>query len=365
MLTFVLDRKRRGPASKPELLSPKEVAKQRKVTRFIRFREAFTWWWSKISVMIAMVVIQVTILSLTLYALGYHILGSTFGLLYLQLLFSGIEFAIFIGALWFFFRDDVIGKFIAIIFLIINLSSGWGTFPPSMQAPIFQVLSYIAPFTYAIKNIGAIVYGIGIMGANWQDQSFILTNIGIGLIYVVIGLIIGCFGCVRLTKMHFYGSRNKKKLAISLLEQVPAIDYAVYSLSYSYATVIGDSDVKNICSCLYDLNIKTTTIGNKKTAKKVTTIALNNHPVFAIDKNLNLQNLLAIESQYDVEKVPDGVKTFGAAAAHDYYVNWNKLKYGYDAEIVNFYNKRFPFDPKFKGWKKKNPDFVEIDDALL
>ncbi len=355
MLTFVLDRKRRGPAAKPELLTPQEVAKNKKITKWVRFREAFTWWWSKIAVMMVMVVIQVTILSLTLYGLGYHVLGSTFGLLYLELLFSGLEFAIFIGALWLFFRDDVVGKFIAILFLIINLSSGWGTFPPSMQAPIFQVLSYIAPFTYAIKNIGAIVYGIGVVGANWQDQAFILGNIGISCIYIVIGILIGCLGCMRLTKMQFYGARHKKKLAISLMEQAPAVKYAVYSLNYQYHTFIQDSDCQNLVCCAYQLQKAVRTSSNPYT--------LTWQPRYDyVSEDLHLQYLLPIQMKY--HEVPEDATVTETRHIH-FYVNWNKLPYSYQAAITHHYNERFPFDERFAWWRQKHPCYVELEDAVI
>ncbi len=352
MLTFVLDRKRRGDAAKPELLSQSEIYAKKKVTRWIRFKEAFAWYGSKIMTMIIMVTIQVTILCLTLYALGYYVMGITFLWLYLQLLFSGWVFAIFIGSLWMFFRDDVIGKFIAILFLIVNLSSGWGTFPPYMQAPIFQWLSYIAPFTYSIKNIGAIVYGIGVVGNNWQDISFILGNIGISLIYAVIGLVIGMFGCMRLTKMQFYGSRNKKKLATAIMELNGGItiEYDKQGISSWWAP---KQDFQT-CYIKYKTGL-------------THEYSYSNNPLIS---NKEFYTTFTPETTYHSEAIAhiDSVIIKVDKKNPDikhYEVDWNKLPYGYDKKITDYYNQRFPFDEKFKSWKEKHPFYKEIDDCVL
>ncbi len=351
MLTFVLDRKRRGAAAHPELLSKRDKKKGRKPNWWTRFKEAMDWWWSKIVTMLIMVTIQVTILSLTIFGLGYHVLGSTFLLLYLQLLFSGYVFVFFIGALWFFFRDDVIGKFIAILFLIINLSSGWGTFPPIMQFPIFEVLSYIAPFTYSIKNIGAIVYGVGIVGSNWPDASFILGNCGISLIYLFIGLFLGFFGSMRLTKMQFYGSRNKKKLAIAILEMNNAIFYPqgkfLLTPYWDMKDPYEEDDLMKyiLTETIFEEQLTTSCYVNVNEL-------ISSEPEYNWEIISQLPCIKMLPSKKDPNKiVPE--------------IDWDFLPYGYDKAICDYYNNRFPFEEKLKFWKRKHSDFIEIEDCVL
>lgn len=331
MLTFVLDRKRRGQAAKPHLFTNRDKKKNRKLNWWLRFKEAITWYFSKICTMLTIVTIQVSILAISIYAMGYSVIGSTFWLLYLQLLFSGYVFAFFIGSLWMFFRDEVIGKFIAILFLIINLSAGWGTFPPSMQFPFFAALSYIAPFTYSIKNVGAIIYGIGISGPNWADQSFILQNIGISLIYVIIGLILGCFGSMRLTKMQFYGSRNKKKLAIALLELQNNNQFILSP----YWDLKDENDNDDLMKYL-----------------QLSTVEWNLSPSCYQPIRQTDNCIDYIPDKKDPEKLIP-------------VVNWDKMPYGYQKTLTEYYTKRFPYDPKFLKWSRKNPSFIELDDCTL
>ncbi len=279
-------------------------------------------------------------------------MGWTFILLYLQLLFSGFVFAIFIGSLWMFFRDDVIGKFIAILFLIINLSSGWGTFPPYMQAPFFQVLSYIAPFTYSIKNIGAIVYGVGVVGNNWQDASFILGNVGITLIYLVIGLVLGAFGCMRLTKMQFYGSRNKKKLATVIMELNGGINISYadqFISSYWAPEQTGEMIyVKYKVSSEYHFDYTDNPLIKNHLAYTVY------KPTETFDTDM-ISHIDAIKIKVD-KKDPQKIT---------YLVDWNKLPYGFDKQLCDAYNAQFPYEEKFKSWIRKNPNYVELDDCAL
>ncbi len=348
MLTFVMDRKRRGAAAHPELLTEKEKRQNKKVTKWHRFREAITWWWSKISVMLFVGFFQVTILSLSVYALGYSVLGSTFWLLYLQLLFSGLVFTVFIGSLWMFFRDDVIGKFIAILFLIVNLSSGWGTFPPSMQFKIFEILSYIAPFTYQLKNVGAIVYGVGIVGANAKDTLFILGNVGISLIYLLIGVIIGVFAGVRLTKMQLYGSRNKVKLATAILELNHAIDYQYNNIvisSYSNYGLSTDALIKYYWTTDY-LYEPLTSNAYINISEIQTKEVIYNWEI--------INQLECIKKEYSKKDKKEILV-----------VDWDKLPYEYNDVITKYYNQRFPFDPKLRKWSNKHPDWVELDDAAM
>lgn len=293
MQTFMLDRKRRGPAFKTLSKS-----KQNKVTFWSRISESMQWYLSKTLMMLIITFLQVTILSATVAAIGWWEIGPTFGLVYLQLLFSGFIFTLLIQSLWFLFRDEVIGKFIVILLLIVNLSSGWGTFPPQMQFPFFQVLSYIAPFTYQIRNIGAIVYGIGVQGSNIIDNMFILQNIGISLIYLLISILLAFIGSMKLTKMQYYGTYNGIKLA----------------------KVIKHLSDENLLNYINNFDI------NKVLVQKKTLIA-----------KLHLNNIFKKSDIYTT-------------------INWNFMPQYYEKLICDNFNQKYPYEEKFKWFKQKFMD---------
>lgn len=196
MQTFVYDRAKRVKNAKP-----------------------WAWYLSKTTLMMSTAWIQATILMITVYALGWSVMGASFGLMYLWILFTASVFIIIQQALWFSVQDETVGKFLIILLLIINLSSGWGTFPTFMQAGIFNILSYIAPYTYSIHGQGVIIYSIAINGANWADTSYILIQLGILVVWAVVFIIIGLLGSILRNREIFYGTHKSKKLGKILIEE--------------------------------------------------------------------------------------------------------------------------------------------------
>lgn len=64
----------------------------------------------------------------------------------------GSVFNIIICSLWLAIPDEMLGRFIAVIYLIINLSAGWGTFPSFMQNKflMFYHISHHSVMAYII-----------------------------------------------------------------------------------------------------------------------------------------------------------------------------------------------------------------------
>jgi putative membrane protein len=52
------------------------------------------------------------------------------------------------------------GKALLIIFLVLQLSWSWGTFPVEMSDPFFQTINPYLPFTYAIKAMREAVWWV-------------------------------------------------------------------------------------------------------------------------------------------------------------------------------------------------------------
>lgn len=196
MQSFVYDRAKRVKTAKP-----------------------WAWYLSKTTLMLVTAWIQTTILMLTVFALGWSVIGSSFGLMYLWMMFTATVFVIIQQALWFSVQDETVGKFLIIILLIINLSSGWGTFPPFMQAGFFNVISYIAPYTYSIHAQSVIIYSIAASGVNRADSLYVLQNFGILSIWIVVFTLLGLLGAVLRNRDMLYGTHKSKKLGKILLEE--------------------------------------------------------------------------------------------------------------------------------------------------
>lgn len=220
MQTFVFDRDIRRPKQNQAWTIGKHSKNSPQGNKWARYHDATAWWFAKNSLMSLTTVIQVTFLMMTIGLLGWFQIGPSFGLLYLSILFTALIWTAFIQSLWFLFRDEVVGKFIVILFLIVNITSGWGTFPPVMQFKFFQVISHIAPFTYCIHNQGLIIYGVAVNGQNYLDTMAILKYSGIQLIYLAIGYILSIYEGMNLQKITFFGSANAKHVgeAIALLD---------------------------------------------------------------------------------------------------------------------------------------------------
>ncbi len=186
-----------------------------------RVKKATPWAWylSKTTLMLATSWIQTTVLMIAVYALGWSAIGASFGLMYLWMMFTATVFVIIQQALWYSVQDETIGKFLVIILLIISLSSGWGTFPTFMQAPIFNVLSYITPYTYSIHGQGAIIYSIAVSGVNRADSLYIMEQFGFLVIWIVLFLGFGVLASYRRNRDMLYGTHKSKKLAEIFMEQ--------------------------------------------------------------------------------------------------------------------------------------------------
>ncbi|WHQ37128.1 ABC transporter permease [Spiroplasma sp. SV19] len=186
-------------------------------------------YFSKLLLMLITTIIQTTILAISLALLGYSKLGTSFALLYLWLLLCSLIFTIIEHAIWFAPADGDVGKYLIVIYLILNLTSGWGTFPSFMQAGFFNVVSVLTPFKYAIHGMGNIIYGIGTgEGSLIQYQTEILQNMGILLIWIPILVIISLSLTYLWRQKEQYGTFDIKVLKNVFVKNNISINKNVY-----------------------------------------------------------------------------------------------------------------------------------------
>jgi hypothetical protein len=185
--TFVFDRAKRGGA---------------KITHS-------QWYFSKLTLMAVTGFVQVTLLVLLSAAAGWSRLGvDRLFELWGALLLIDFTFKVTIQSIWFCIKDETIGKFLCIIYMILNLSSGWGTFPSFMQYGFFHGVSYITEFTYSLHLMGIVIYGGNYSG----DWIYAIQQVGILIAFIAVFMAFG-FGMsiLRNREMHF-GTYRKKHL---------------------------------------------------------------------------------------------------------------------------------------------------------
>ena len=133
----------------------------------------------QIALYLVIAVIQGLVTGILLKAgLGLTVTSNT--LYYFTCIFTSVVFMSIIQFLIMNFGD--IGKFLALVILVLQLAASGGTFPIQTVSKEFQFLNPILPMTYTIKLIKESVMII--------DKGFALKNIGILSLYLIIPLAI-------------------------------------------------------------------------------------------------------------------------------------------------------------------------------
>ncbi|ATZ21845.1 hypothetical protein [Mesoplasma tabanidae] len=169
--------------------------------------KARKWYASKSLLMLVTGITQATALTIALCLTGWVAIGSAAMLsVWIWLLFVDLIFVLTIQGLWFLFKDETISKVLIVIYLVINISSGWGTFPSFMQFEFFHKISFIAEFTYVLHGLGSIIYGVGENGFNLDDALYIMQQAGILLIFALVFVLIGLYGAKNRNREIRFGS---------------------------------------------------------------------------------------------------------------------------------------------------------------
>ncbi|WP_166666740.1 ABC transporter permease [Entomoplasma freundtii] len=180
---------------------------------------ASQWYLSKTMLMGTVVILQATIEIWVAYACGFHQIGaSAMCFLWLWFMASGLMFVFIIQGLWFSVKDETIGKFMAIIIMVLSLAAGGGTFPAFAQFGFFHAISYIVPFTYVLRGTGAIIYGVSLNGTTPMTTNVILSNWAPYFLFIAIFLFIGLgIGAPHRYKEMNWGSYRGYKVTNALL----------------------------------------------------------------------------------------------------------------------------------------------------
>ncbi|AGR41966.1 hypothetical protein [Spiroplasma diminutum] len=177
------------------------------------------WYMTKTMLMYTTGITQVSLLILALSFTGYNNIGFA-GMfsLWLWLLYVDLIFVLTIQALWFLFKDEMISKFIVIIYLVINIAAGSGTFPSFMQFDFFYIISFLSEFRFSIQGIGSIVFSIGEWGFNSSDTIYLLKQASVLAIFGSIMFTLGLLLSNHRNKEIRFGSFNGKQILSAMKE---------------------------------------------------------------------------------------------------------------------------------------------------
>ncbi|KPU51268.1 YhgE/Pip domain-containing protein [Bacillus wiedmannii] len=157
-------------------------------------KSGFSWFISKFGVLLSVGIIQAIVADIILlFGLGVEVQSIPYFILFS--IVTSLSFIALIQCLVTAFGDA--GRFIAIITLIIQLTTSAGTFPLELIPKFLQPFNAWLPMTYSVSGLKAVVSS--------GDFNFMWQNVGILMIFIVV-LSLGTIAS--LTWMHKRQFRN-------------------------------------------------------------------------------------------------------------------------------------------------------------
>ncbi|PGT85053.1 YhgE/Pip domain-containing protein [Bacillus sp. AFS040349] len=133
-------------------------------------RSGFQWFTSKLTVLLPVSLLQ-SIIAATIILFGLDVEVTSVPLFYLFTLITSLTFMFIIQFLVTTFGNP--GRFVAVIILILQLTTSGGTYPVELIAPELQPFQRLLPMYYSVTGLREII-GIGDYSIVWQ-QSLILA----------------------------------------------------------------------------------------------------------------------------------------------------------------------------------------------
>ncbi|WP_410981628.1 YhgE/Pip family protein [Bacillus cereus] len=157
-------------------------------------KSGFSWFISKFGVLLAVGVIQALVAdAVLLLGLGVEVQSIPYFILFS--IITSLSFIALVQFLVTAFSDA--GRFIAILTLILQLTTSAGTFPLELIPKPLQIFNAWFPMTYSVSGFKAVISS--------GDYSYMWQNVGILMIFIVL-LSLGTIGT--LTWMHKRQFRN-------------------------------------------------------------------------------------------------------------------------------------------------------------
>ncbi|MGG3784882.1 YhgE/Pip domain-containing protein, partial [Heyndrickxia faecalis] len=149
-------------------------------------KNGISWFFSKLGVLLIVSILQSVIADLIILSgVGIHVKDVPLFLLFSVL--TSFTFMALIQFLVTFLQNP--GRFLAIVILILQLTSSAGTFPLEVIPKFIQWFNPLLPMTYSVRGFKAVVSS-GEMGVMWQNAGILLIYIAaaevLTLLYFVI-----------------------------------------------------------------------------------------------------------------------------------------------------------------------------------
>lgn len=149
-------------------------------------KNGISWFFSKLGVLLIVSILQSVIADvIILSGVGIHVKNVPLFLLFSVL--TSFTFMALIQFLVTFLQNP--GRFLAIVILILQLTSSAGTFPLEVIPKFIQWFNPLLPMTYSVRGFKAVVSS-GEMGVMWQNAGILLIYIAaaeiLTLLYFVI-----------------------------------------------------------------------------------------------------------------------------------------------------------------------------------
>ena len=156
----------------------------------IQPQNGISWFLSKFGVLLLVGVVQAILVDLILL-LGLGLEVENIPLFMMTTIITSLVFMTLIQVLVTWLGDP--GRFIAIVILILQLTTSAGTFPLELIPKAIQPINAALPMTYTVQAFKAVISS--------GDYSFMWHNIGILFIYIVV--------CTALTATYFIVKSKK------------------------------------------------------------------------------------------------------------------------------------------------------------
>lgn len=158
-----------------------------------RPKNGFTWFMSKFGVIAVVGLIQ-SILAVVIMLFGLGIEVQSVPLFILTTVVTSFTFVTLIQFLVTLFADP--GRFIAIILLILQLTTSAGTFPLELIPKVLQPLNLVLPMTYSVQAYKAVISS--------GDYSVLWNNLGILMIFIISFMVLTLGYFISRHKRQFY-----------------------------------------------------------------------------------------------------------------------------------------------------------------
>lgn len=177
-------------------------------------------------------------------------------LLWIWLSLFGVVFTTICTTVWMISKIELVGLFLLVSFLVLNIAAGSGVFPTYLQSWFYDLIGYVMPFKYAMKGEGVIIYSIGGLNHSAGAALEIVKQLIYLIPFIVIALIVAFVSSFRL-KEYKYGTYSKKVLlqAVNDLNLTKHNDL-INNLKLNNWTTLDDVDDIEIIKNHIENNIK-------------------------------------------------------------------------------------------------------------